>query len=154
MFMDSIVWAIKHTMRDIADVGLNCTALRCSYVSQANYLCTVCLEVVNNFAVADAAISNSFFQQYFLSITQDIFYVLTDADHKSGFKLQSVMLARMFQLVVTNQIMAPLFDPATVTDPTMSNSAFLAEYCANLLKSAFPHMHMCVFCVCRHCDGY
>lgn len=24
LFMDSIVWAIKHTMRDIADTGLNC----------------------------------------------------------------------------------------------------------------------------------
>lgn len=24
LFMDSIVWAIKHTMRDIADIGLNC----------------------------------------------------------------------------------------------------------------------------------
>ena len=25
--MDSIIWAIKHTMRDIADIGLNCNAL-------------------------------------------------------------------------------------------------------------------------------
>jgi exportin-1 len=25
LFMDSIIWAIKHTMRDIADTGLNCT---------------------------------------------------------------------------------------------------------------------------------
>jgi hypothetical protein len=24
LFMDSIIWAIKHTMRDIADIGLNC----------------------------------------------------------------------------------------------------------------------------------
>lgn len=24
LFMDSIIWAIKHTMRDIADTGLNC----------------------------------------------------------------------------------------------------------------------------------
>jgi hypothetical protein len=23
LFMDSIIWAIKHTMRDIADTGLN-----------------------------------------------------------------------------------------------------------------------------------
>ena len=25
LFMDSIIWAIKHTMRDIAETGLNCT---------------------------------------------------------------------------------------------------------------------------------
>ncbi|KAH8117546.1 CRM1 C terminal-domain-containing protein [Phellopilus nigrolimitatus] len=125
MFMDSIIWAIKHTMRDIADMGLN-----------------LCLEVVNNFAVTDIQVSNTFFQQFFLSITQDVFYVLTDADHKSGFKLQSVLLARMFQLVETNQIQAPLFDPTTVPDPSVSNSVFLREYCTNLLKSAFPHMQL------------
>ena len=27
LFMDSIIWAIKHTMRDIAETGLNCTSL-------------------------------------------------------------------------------------------------------------------------------
>ena len=27
MFIDSIIWAIKHTMRDIADMGLNCEYL-------------------------------------------------------------------------------------------------------------------------------
>ncbi|KAG1877788.1 CRM1 C terminal-domain-containing protein [Suillus subalutaceus] len=123
LFMDSIIWAIKHTMRDIADTGLN-----------------LCLEVVNNFAGAETAVSNVFFQQYFLSIVQDIFFVLTDTDHKSGFKLQSLLLARMFQLVETNQIQAPLFDPAQMADPTVSNSVFLKEYCANLLKTAFPHV--------------
>lgn len=106
----------------------------------------VCLEVINNFAVAEPQVANAFFQQYFLSITQDIFYVLTDADHKSGFKLQSVLLARLFQLVETNQIQAPLFDPAAVPDPNITNSIFLKEYCSNLLKSAFPHMQMYVAC--------
>lgn len=71
---------------------------------------------------------------------QDIFFVLTDTDHKSGFKLQSLLLARMFQLVQTNQITIPLFDPSMVADPNISNAVFLREYTANLLKSAFPHV--------------
>lgn len=100
----------------------------------------MCLEVVNNFASGDAEVANAFFRQYFLNIMQDIFYVLTDTDHKSGFKLQSMLLARMFQLVELNQIEVPLFDPATVPDPTISNAVFLREYTANLLKSAFPHV--------------
>ncbi|KAH6919010.1 Crm1-F1 [Coprinopsis sp. MPI-PUGE-AT-0042] len=125
LFMDSIVWAIKHTMRDIADTGLN-----------------LCLEVVNNFAThADQSVTNAFFQQYFLNIVQDIFFVLTDADHKSGFKLQSLLLARMFQLVEMGVVQSPLFDPAQVPDPNISNSTFLKEYTANLLKTAFPHVH-------------
>jgi len=100
----------------------------------------VCLEVVINFANADPAVGVAFFQQYFLSIVQDIFFVLTDTDHKSGFKLQSLLLARMFQLVETNQIQSPLFDPAQMPDPNISNAIFLREYCANLLQTAFPHV--------------
>ncbi|TFK72161.1 hypothetical protein BDN72DRAFT_957485 [Pluteus cervinus] len=122
LFMDSIVWAIKHTMRDIADIGLN-----------------LCLEIINNFAShTDPAIGNAFFRQYFLSIVQDIFFVLTDTDHKSGFKLQSVLLARLFQLVETNALQAPIFDPAA--HPNTTNSAFFKQYCADLLKNAFPHV--------------
>lgn len=100
----------------------------------------VCLEVINNFASADPQVGNAFFQQYFLSIVQDVFFVLTDTDHKSGFKLQSLLLARMFQLVETNTIQAPLFDPSVVADPNITNAMYLRESCANLLKGAFPHV--------------
>jgi len=99
-------------------------------------LVTVCLEVVNNFANATDDVRNTFFRQYFLSIVQDVFFVLTDTDHKSGFKLQSVLLARMFQLVELNVIQTPLFDDAQQT----TNAVFLREYTANLLKTAFPHV--------------
>ncbi len=92
----------------------------------------VSLEIINNFAAADTQIANQFFQQYYLSI-------LPDADHKSGFKLQSLLLARMVQLVATDAIQAPLFDPAVVNDPNMTNAKFVRDYTANLLKSAFPH---------------
>ncbi|EIM90438.1 uncharacterized protein STEHIDRAFT_129260 [Stereum hirsutum FP-91666 SS1] len=122
LFMDSISWAIKHTMRDIVDTGLN-----------------LCIEVINNFAAADQGVATAFFQQYYLSLLQDTFFVLTDADHKSGFKLQCLLLSRMIQLVATNAIQAPLFDPSTVTDPNQTNVGFVREYTANLLKSAFPH---------------
>ncbi|CAK5279627.1 unnamed protein product [Mycena citricolor] len=124
LFMDSIIWAIKHTMRDIADLGL-----------------TLCLEVINNFAMADQAVANAFFHQYFLTVVQDIFYVLTDTDHKSGFKLQSVVLARMFQLVETNAIQTPLFEPTQVSDPNTTNAMFLRQFCSDLLHNAFPHVN-------------
>ena len=97
------------------------------------------LEIINNFANADQAVANSFFQQYYLAVLQDTFFVLTDADHKSGFKLQALLLARMVQLVAIDQIKAPLFDPSVITDPNMTNAAFVRDYTANLLRSAFPH---------------
>ncbi|CAE6504686.1 unnamed protein product [Rhizoctonia solani] len=123
LLFDSIIWAIKHTMRDIADTGLN-----------------LLLEIINNFSSAEEAIANSFFQQYYLPMLQDTFFVLTDSDHKSGFKHQSLMLQRLFQLVESNSIHAPLFDPSTQPSPPPTNQQFLREYTATLLKNAFPHL--------------
>ena len=140
MFIDSVVWAIKHTMRDIAETGLNCTRPSLPDLRvPCSPFAAVCLEIINNFATADAQIANQFFQQYYLSVLQDTFFVLTDADHKSGFKLQSLLLARMVQLVATDAIQAPLFDPAVINDSNMTNAKFVRDYTANLLKSAFPH---------------
>ncbi|CEL51670.1 Exportin-1 OS=Schizosaccharomyces pombe (strain 972 / ATCC 24843) GN=xpo1 PE=1 SV=3 [Rhizoctonia solani AG-1 IB] len=123
LLFDSIIWAIKHTMRDIADTGLN-----------------LLLEIVNNFASAEEAIANSFFQQYYLPMLQDTFFVLTDSEHKSGFKHQSLMLQRLFQLVESSSIHAPLLDPSTQPSPPPTNQQFLREYTATLLKNAFPHL--------------
>ena len=162
--MDSIIWAIKHTMRDIADMGLSCALIMDASFSFFFSLTDlfsrlVCTEVVDNFSSQAPEISNGFYQQYYLSILQDIFWVVTDADHKSGaytyasithmgadsfqgFRLQSHLLARMFELVETGQIQLPLFDPATVSDPNISNSEFLREYCVKLLQSAFSHLQL------------
>ncbi|KIY51027.1 hypothetical protein FISHEDRAFT_64568 [Fistulina hepatica ATCC 64428] len=124
LFMDSINWAIKHTMRDIADTGLS-----------------VCLEVVNNFAgAADQNVTNTFFKTFFMGIVQDTFFVLTDTDHKSGFKLQSTLLARMFTLVETNGIQTPLYDVEKFPDSNLNNSIFLRESCTSLLTSAFTNV--------------
>ena len=66
LFVDSIVWAFKHTVRDVAEYGL-----------------TICIDLLKNINSSDPSISNSFYQSYYISLLQDIFYVLTDADHKS-----------------------------------------------------------------------
>ncbi|KAG0048244.1 Karyopherin transporter [Gryganskiella cystojenkinii] len=123
LIMDSVVWAFKHTMRDIADTGLY-----------------ICLEVINNFTASDPVIANQFYQAYFLNLLNDVFFVLTDNNHKSGFKLQSQVLARMFFLVETGAVQAPLFNPSTVSDPNMTNATYLREYMMNLLQNAFPHL--------------
>lgn len=140
-------------MRDIADTGLNCElpSLMIRLWGRLIYLFLaplVCLEVVNNFAASsDPAVTNAFFQQYFLSIIQDIFFVLTDADHKSGFKLQSALLARMFQIIEINVITVPLYDQSAFPE-SMNNTEFLREYTANLLKNAFPHVAKSVTLIC------
>lgn len=57
-----------------------------------------------------------------------------------GFKLQSQVLARMFFLVETGAVQAPLFNPSAVSDPNMTNAQFMREYMINLLQNAFPHL--------------
>jgi len=123
LFMDSIIWGIKHTMRDIADTGLN-----------------ISLELINNFAMADSQIANAFFSSFYLSLLQDIFYVLTDSDHKSGFKLQTMVLARLFSLVESGQLQAPIFDVSSVTESPASNAVYVQQYTLELLSNAFPHV--------------
>lgn len=65
--IDSCLWASKHDTREVENTGL-----------------TMCLELVNNMAETDPHISGIFFQQFFIPILQDVFFVLTDSDHKAG----------------------------------------------------------------------
>jgi exportin-1 len=87
-----------------------------------------------------------------VALLQDIFYILTDTDHKAGtpdhcwndlcvfvgFKYQSAILAHMFQIVSAGVVTAPIFD--TSKYPGMDNRAFLQSHMLNLLSSAFPHL--------------
>jgi exportin-1 len=57
-----------------------------------------------------------------------------------GFKLQAMLLCRLINLVETNQVGAPLWDAATVTDPNMTNPLFLKQHIATLLQNAFGHV--------------
>ncbi|KAF9585367.1 Karyopherin transporter, partial [Lunasporangiospora selenospora] len=123
LIVDSIVWAFKHTMRDIADIGLS-----------------ICLELINNFTTCDTTTANQFYQTYYLNLMNDVFFVLTDNNHKSGFKLQSQLLARLVFLVESGTVQAPLFTQAQVTDPNMTNAQFVRDYLTNLLQNAFPHV--------------
>jgi exportin-1 len=123
LILDSISWAIKHTMRDISDTGMS-----------------ICLDMINNFAKADEATANFFYQNFFLRILQETFAVLTDHEHKSGFKMQCRVLARMFDLVESGTIKVPLFTPAQVSNPNVTNREFLREFTMNILQTAFQHL--------------
>ena len=47
------------------------------------------------------ATAGAFHQQFFISIMNDVFAVLTDTSHKPGFKQQCAILQTMFNLVET-----------------------------------------------------
>lgn len=56
----------------------------------------------------------------------DVFFVLTDSDHKAGFKTQCALLARIFELVESGKVQAPLAEGVT------DNRAYIRQFCANL----------------------
>ncbi|KAJ9501767.1 Karyopherin transporter [Exophiala xenobiotica] len=122
LIIDSCMWASKHDNREVENTGLS-----------------MCLELINNMAETDAQTSGVFFQQFFIPILQDVFFVLTDSDHKAGFKSQCMLLARMFQLVEANKISQPLYQSGQAT-PGTSNKQFVTEFTANLLRTAFSNL--------------
>ncbi|KAJ5995845.1 Exportin-1 [Penicillium waksmanii] len=120
--IDSCMWASKHDNREVENTGL-----------------TMCLELMNNMAETDPQTSAIFFRQFYIPILQDVFFVLTDSDHKAGFKSQAMLLSRMFMFVESGKIQEPIYTAEQAPAGT-SNKDFLQEYVANLLQSAFKNL--------------
>ncbi|PQM41238.1 protein EXPORTIN 1A [Prunus yedoensis var. nudiflora] len=121
LVMDSIIWAFRHTERNIAETGLN-----------------LLLEMLKNFQKSEFC--NQFYRTYFLTIEQEIFAVLTDTFHKPGFKLHVLVLQHLFCLVESGMLTEPLWDIAAVPYPYPNNGIFVREYTIKLLSTSFPNM--------------
>lgn len=117
LVINSIVWAFKHIEKNVADTGLQ-----------------ILLELLNQVENTDAA--NDFYQKYLMLIITDVFAVLTDTLHKSGFELQAQILLKSFQIVESGNITQPLWKEGQYN----SNRAFLRTAVCQLLARAFKHM--------------
>ncbi len=72
LIMDSIIWAFKHTMRDIADIGL-----------------TMCQDLLGKtIAQPSSAFTAHFFQTFYLPLMQDVFFVLTDSSKNLALSIR------------------------------------------------------------------
>lgn len=127
--IDSCMWASKHDNREVEGAGLS-----------------MCFELIGNMADTDSQTCNTFFQNFYTSILQDVFFVLTDSDHKAGFKSQSMLLAKMFWLVESGKLQGPIYTPEMAPAGT-SNREFLKNFVGNLLSNAFPNLQPYVFCL-------
>ena len=122
--IDSCMWASKHDNREVESTGLN-----------------MCIELMDNMAEQDPQVSGQFFRQFFIPIMQDVFFVLTDSDHKAGFKSQSMLLARMFYFIRNGKVTEPIYAPDQAQAGT-SNEQFLQEFIGNLLHNAFGNLQI------------
>ena len=80
--IDSCMWASKHDNREVESTGL-----------------VMCIELIDNMADTDANTSNTFFQRFFLTILQDVFFVLTDTDHKAGKSFWTLLAFDRYPLI-------------------------------------------------------
>ncbi|KAJ8674237.1 hypothetical protein QAD02_005499 [Eretmocerus hayati] len=115
LILDSVIWAFKHTMRNVADIGLH-----------------ILYQLFRNMEKHEDA-AQSFYQTYFTDILQHIFSVVTDTSHTAGLTMHATILAYMFTLVEMGRIKVPL-------GPMPDNTVFVQEFVARLLKTAFSHL--------------
>jgi exportin-1 len=120
LVLDSIIWAFKHTMRNVADTGLS-----------------ILFKLLENIG-SEEPVMQSFYQTYYTDILQHMFSVVTDTSHTAGLMMQANILAYMFYIVEANKITIPL-NPSVQTSG-QTNVQYIQEFVANLLKTAFPHL--------------
>jgi len=140
LVMDSIVWAFRHTERNVAETGL-----------------ALLMDLLQSFAQSEHC--DAFFQRYYLSITQEVFAVMTDTFHKPGLKMHALILQLLFSLVEPDTgaplppagtlgvpsglvaLRSPLWDVASVGPGAYpSNGAFVRHHVTQLLSQSFPNM--------------
>lgn len=137
LVFDSIVWAFKHTMRNVADMGLQILYV-VSFTAPPTHIAllirfSTVLQMLTNLEMNSPSTAQSFYQTYFTDILMQIFSVATDTSHTGGLQLHAQILAYMFTLVEQNKITVNL-------GPILDNTLYVQEYVASLLKSAFNHL--------------
>merc|ERR1711992_69733 len=119
LVLDSIIWAFKHTMRNVADTGLN-----------------ILFQLLQNVSGNPEA-AQSFYQTYYTDILQHMFSVVTDTSHTAGLTMHATILAYILTLVETNKVTVPL-NPQTPTlaagaTAAQVNITYVQDFVANLL---------------------
>lgn len=114
--MDSVVWAFKHSHRDIAETGL-----------------LICAELLDNIErQGDPGLAGQFYKAFYCQLVQDLVVVLTDSDQRAGFKVQAALLAHLFKVLPTL--------PISLDDASQDNKVFVAGFVKSLLASTLPHL--------------
>lgn len=122
LVIDSIVWAFRHTERNVADTGL-----------------CLLLELLNAFKASEFA--NQFYQTYCLNLMREIFTVLSDTLHKANFKMHATILQHFFTVVEDDTLTAPLWDVAELGPSAAPNNAvFVRDSTVTMLSTSFPNI--------------
>ncbi|CAH8457772.1 unnamed protein product [Schistosoma rodhaini] len=125
LILDSVIWAIKHTMRQVSETGLN-----------------ILHTMLVNMSSANSEKRQVFFKTFFMDILQHMFAVITDRSQTGNLTLQSSLLAYMFKIVENDIITVPLSDApeSTTIQGSKANVQYVHQSLSQLLKQVFPHL--------------
>ncbi|KAH8852187.1 Exportin-1 [Schistosoma japonicum] len=125
LILDSVIWAIKHTMRQVSETGLN-----------------ILHTMLVNMSSANSEKRQVFFKTFFMDILQHMFAVITDRSQTGNLTLQSSLLAYMFKIVENDIITVPLGDApeSTTVQSSKVNVQYVHQSLSQLLKQVFPHL--------------
>ena len=90
LVLDSIIWAFKHTMRNVAETGLS-----------------ILYSLLQNIAQHDIH-AQRFYQTYLTDILQHIFSVVTDTSHTANLGMHAMILAYIFTILEMGKVTVPL----------------------------------------------
>jgi len=122
LIIDAILWGTKHSVRTVTETALE--TLR-----------EILEQVLQN-----PSLVNPFAQIYYLRLLEEIFIVLTDTLHKTGFKIQARILQILLNAAEHSLITIPLWETSKVTDSNMNNARFVREHIMLLLSGAFKNL--------------
>jgi exportin-1 len=135
LILDSIVWAYKHTMRNVNDTGLE-----------------IMLQLLKN-VEARGAQGQEFYKSYLLEVLSQIFGVVTDTTHVGGLPFHCQILCHIFKSLENGTVAVPLYpnEPNENNPDWLRNNKpqiqqknidFVQNYIAELLKEHFKALQI------------
>lgn len=126
LVINAIIWAFKHTERNVAETGL--------------ILLIELLENVDKWRYVDY-----FYRTCFRRILNDILSVLTDTLHRPGFKYQAQILMHLLTVVNSGEVKEPMWNPNSAEEVAAagvppSNQLFVVWHLKTVLRKAFPNL--------------
>mmetsp|Transcript_27139 Transcript_27139/g.105615 ORF Transcript_27139/g.105615 Transcript_27139/m.105615 type:complete len:1095 (-) Transcript_27139:1849-5133(-) len=126
LVINAVIWAIKHTERNVAETGL-----------------IILLELLQN--VDKSSFLGYFYTTCFRMILNDILSVLTDTLHRPGFKYHAMILMHILSVVAKESVKEPMWNPSVAEEVAMagspqSNQLFVKNHLEHVLKMSFPNL--------------
>jgi len=112
LYVDSLIWALKHEQPQVADSGLQILA-----------------QFLERLLSGPPQVFVPFFKQYYFTLLQDILSVLADTLHRSGFKLQQHILLQLVLAAESGQL------------AEAAPKQRVMEFLFDLIGKSFPMMH-------------